>query len=135
MISPDTRQNVTRLRTRQDSNFRQQIMTAITWDISALDFVDKNIGKSLRDLIMKIESRQKPGQQLFHAVDETWNHNYLLDVYFYFTKLDFHIYCFPVVHKCSVISGMPPCFPFIVDYRSCLVLRLQRLSLKIASLA
>jgi hypothetical protein len=24
---------------------------------------------------MKIESRQQPGQQLFHSVDETWNHN------------------------------------------------------------
>jgi hypothetical protein len=44
-------------------------------EVSALDFVDKKIGRSLRDLIMKIEFRQKPGQQLFHAVDETWNHN------------------------------------------------------------
>jgi hypothetical protein len=74
MIWPETRQNVTRLRARQD-NFQRQIITAISWDISTLDFVDKKIGRSLRDLIMKIESRQQPGQQLFHSVDETWNHN------------------------------------------------------------
>jgi hypothetical protein len=74
MISPDTRQNVTRLRARQD-DFQQQIMLAISWDISALDFVDVQIGRSLRDLVMKIESRQHPGQQLFHVVDETWNQN------------------------------------------------------------
>jgi hypothetical protein len=74
MISPDTRQNVTRLRARQD-NFQQQILPAISWDISALDFVDAQIGRSLRDLVMKIESRQHPGQQLFHVVDEAWNQN------------------------------------------------------------
>jgi hypothetical protein len=56
MFSPDTRQNVTRLRARQD-NFQQQIVSAITWDISALDFVDPKIGHSLRTLVMKIESR------------------------------------------------------------------------------
>jgi hypothetical protein len=50
-------------------------MSAISWDISVLDFVDPVIGLSLRDLVMKIESRFKPGQKLFHIVDETWNGN------------------------------------------------------------
>jgi hypothetical protein len=74
MISPDTRQNVTRLPACQD-NFQQQIMSAISWDISALDFVDAQIGRSLGDLVMKIESGQHPGQKLFHVGDETWNQN------------------------------------------------------------
>jgi hypothetical protein len=46
-------------------------MSAISWDISELDFIDPVIGRSLRDLVMKIKSRSKPGQQLFHIVDET----------------------------------------------------------------
>jgi hypothetical protein len=74
MISPDTRQNVTRLRTRQD-NFQKQICSAVSWDISAIDFVDPVIGRSLRELIMSIESRQFPGQPLFHIVDLTWSKN------------------------------------------------------------
>jgi hypothetical protein len=74
MISPDTRQNVSRLKARQ-ANFQAQIMSAISWDIEALDFVDHVIGWSLRDLIMKIESRTNPGNQLFHLVDATWNGN------------------------------------------------------------
>jgi hypothetical protein len=74
MISPDTRQNVTRLRVRQD-NFQQQVLSATTWDFTAVDFVDPTIGRSLRELIMKIHSREHPGQQLFHSVDETWNNN------------------------------------------------------------
>jgi hypothetical protein len=74
MISPDTRQNVTRLRARQD-NFQKQIGSATSWDILALDFVDSQLQRSLRDLVMKIESRTVPGQPLFHAVDETWNQN------------------------------------------------------------
>jgi hypothetical protein len=74
MIAPDTRQNVTRLRLRQD-NFQKQIHTAISWDIEALDFIDPQLNRSLRSLIMKIESRLVPGQPLFHVVDETWNQN------------------------------------------------------------
>jgi hypothetical protein len=74
MISPETRQNVTRLRVRQD-NFQQQVMSAITWDFTAVDFVDPKIGRSLRALIMNIHSREHAGQQLFHSVDETWNNN------------------------------------------------------------
>jgi hypothetical protein len=73
-ISPATRQNVSRLKARQ-ANFQAQIMSAISWDIEALDFVDHVIGWSLRDLIMKIESRTNPGHQLFHLVDATWNGN------------------------------------------------------------
>jgi hypothetical protein len=74
MISPETRQNVTRLRARQD-NFQKQIGNAISWDIMALDFVDSTLQRSLRDLIMKIESRTVRGQPLFHSVEETWNQN------------------------------------------------------------
>jgi uncharacterized coiled-coil protein SlyX len=57
MISPETRQNVTRLRASQD-NFQKQIGNAISWDIMALDFVDSKLQRSLRDLIIKIESRR-----------------------------------------------------------------------------
>lgn len=74
MISPETRQNVSRLRTRQ-SNFEEQVITVTSWDISALDYVDPTIGRTLRELLMKIESRTVPGQQLFHIVDDTWNLN------------------------------------------------------------
>ncbi len=74
VISPETRQNVTRLRARQD-NFQKQIGDAISWDVMALDFVDSTLQRSLRDLIMKIESRTVPGQPSFHSVDETWNQN------------------------------------------------------------
>ena len=44
MISPDTCQNVSRLRTRQD-NFQQKIERCVTWDIEALDFVDLRIDR------------------------------------------------------------------------------------------
>jgi hypothetical protein len=74
MISPDTPQNVTCLRARQ-GNFQKQIGSATSWDIMALDFVDSQLQRSLRDLVMKIESRTVPGQSLFHVVDETWNQN------------------------------------------------------------
>ena len=81
MISPETRQNVSRLRARQD-NFQKQIAHCISWDIDALDFVDPRIGRSLRDLIMKIESRTVIGQPLFHVVDQTWNKNGFVFVFF-----------------------------------------------------
>jgi hypothetical protein len=74
MISPATRQNASRLKARQ-ANFQAQIMSAISWDIEALDFVDHIIGWLLRDLIMKIESRTNTGHPLFHLVDATWNGN------------------------------------------------------------
>ena len=74
MISPETRQNVSRLRVRQD-NFQKQIERCVSWDIDALDFVDPTLGRSLRDLIMKIESRTVVGQPLFHTVDQTWDQN------------------------------------------------------------
>jgi hypothetical protein len=51
MVSPDIRQNVTRLRARQD-NFQKQIGSATSWDIMALDFVDSQLQRSLRDLVM-----------------------------------------------------------------------------------
>jgi len=74
MISPETRQNVSRLRVRQD-NFQKKIERCVTWDLEALDFVDPILGRSLRDLIMKIESRTVVGQPLFHSVDLTWDKN------------------------------------------------------------
>jgi hypothetical protein len=103
MISPDTRQNVTRLRSRQD-NFQQQILSAVSWDISALDFVDVQIGRSLRELAMKIESRQMPGQQLFHLVDETWNQN------------GFHLAYFPNVEEAEARAMMMSLIPFLVHH-------------------
>ena len=39
MISPETRQNVSRLRVRQD-NFQKKIERCVTWDLETLDFVD-----------------------------------------------------------------------------------------------
>jgi hypothetical protein len=93
---------VTRLRARQD-NFQQQILSAISWDISALDFVDAQIGRSLRDLVMKIESRQHPGQQLFHVVDETWNQN------------GFHFAFFPNV-EAEARAMMMSLIPFLVHH-------------------
>jgi hypothetical protein len=74
MISPATRQNISHLKARQ-ANFQAQIMSAISWDIEALNFVEHVIGWSLRDLIMKIESHTNPGHQLFYLVDTTWNGN------------------------------------------------------------
>jgi hypothetical protein len=74
MISPETRQNVSRLRAMQD-NFKKQVISVTSWDISALDYVNNTIGRSLQELLMKIESRSVPGQQLFHVVDETRNQN------------------------------------------------------------
>ena len=62
------------LRIRQD-NFQKQIEQCVTWDLEALDFVDLQLGRSLRDLIMKIESRTVVGQPLFHSVDQTWDKN------------------------------------------------------------
>jgi hypothetical protein len=102
MISPDTRQNVTRLRARQD-NFQQQIVSAITWDISALDFVDPKIGHSLRTLVMMIESRSVKGQPLFHVVDETWNQN------------GFHFAFFPNV-EAEARAMMMALIPFLVHF-------------------
>jgi hypothetical protein len=102
MISPDTCQNVTRLRSRQD-NFQQQILSAISWDISALDFVDVKIGRSLREPVMKIESRQTPGQQLFHLVDETWNQN------------GFH-FAFSSTVKAEARAMMMSLIPFLVHH-------------------
>jgi hypothetical protein len=81
MIAPDTRQSVSRLRARQD-NFQKKVATCISWDIDALDFVDHRLGRSLRDLIMKIESRTVIGQPLFHVVDQTWNKNGFVFVFF-----------------------------------------------------
>jgi hypothetical protein len=78
-------------------------MAAISWDISALDFVDPIIGCSLQNLIMKIESRQTPGQQLFHFVDETWNHN------------GFHFAFFPNV-EAEARSMMMALIPFLVHH-------------------
>ena len=74
MISSETRQNVLRLRIRQD-NFQKQIERCVTWDLEALDFVDLRLGRSLRDLIMKIESRTVVGHPLFHSVDQIWDKN------------------------------------------------------------
>jgi hypothetical protein len=102
MISPDTRQNVNRLRARQD-NFQKQVLSALSWDISALDYVDGKIGRSLRDLVMKIESRTIPGQQLFHVVDETWNQN------------GFHFAFFPNVET-EARSMMMALLPFLVHH-------------------
>ena len=74
MISPETRQNVARLRVWQD-HFQKQIERCVTWDFEALDFVDLRLGCSLRDLIMIFESRTVVGQPLFHMVDQTWDKN------------------------------------------------------------
>ena len=75
MISPESRQNVSRLRVRQD-NLQKQIERCVTWDLEAMDFVHLRLGRSLlRDLIMKIESRTVVGQPLFHSVDQTWDKN------------------------------------------------------------
>jgi hypothetical protein len=87
---------------RQD-NFQQQIVSAITWDISALDFVDPKIGHSLRTLVMKIESRSVKGQPLFHVVDETWNQN------------DFHFAFFPNV-EAEARAMMMALIPFLVHF-------------------
>jgi hypothetical protein len=72
LMSPETRQNVTRLCNCQ-GNFQKQTFSAISWDIAALDFVDPVIGRLLRDVVMKIESCHFPRQQLFHVSDKNWN--------------------------------------------------------------
>lgn len=72
MISPETRQNCNHLRARR-SNFAEKVDTTLTYDIIGLDYIDLTIGRSLREIVMKIGFCTVPEQQLFHSVDVSWN--------------------------------------------------------------
>ena len=61
MISPATKQSVSRLRTRQDT-FQQKVERCVTWDIDALDFADPTLGRSLGNLLISLRDRLAPEQ-------------------------------------------------------------------------
>jgi hypothetical protein len=73
--SPDlnlkTRSKVERLRERQ-GRFAKNIVQIRTWDISQLDFHDRFIDASLRDLIMQIPAPTLKKLTMFHHMDRHW---------------------------------------------------------------
>jgi len=73
-MGPTSRAKVDRLRNRQH-NFVQFSLTAQTWEIATLDFVDSHLGTSLRQLLMSIPSFQFPNRFVFHSVDPQWQRN------------------------------------------------------------
>jgi len=73
-MGPSSRAKVDRLRNRQ-SSFVQFSLSAQTWEIATLDYVDPELGTSLRQLLMSIPSSQIPNRFVFHSVDPHWQRN------------------------------------------------------------
>ena len=71
MTTNNTRVKMDRLRAKQ-ANFNHGLIRVTTWELNSLDYVSKELGVSLRDLIMGIRSKDKPHLTLFHSVDDHW---------------------------------------------------------------
>jgi hypothetical protein len=72
LVNKDAQTKVERLRNRQAA-FTHHVAKVETWEIASLDFHDSVLdGKSLRDFIMEIHSKEHPHLSLFHSVDKKW---------------------------------------------------------------
>jgi hypothetical protein len=71
MTTLPTRVKMDRLRTKQ-ATFNNGIIRVTIWELNSLDYVSKELGVSLRALIMGIKSKDKPHLTLFHSIDDHW---------------------------------------------------------------
>jgi len=55
--------------------FLLNMETCITWELLTLDLVDSTTGANLRQFIMNIPDPERPGEQLFHAINKMLRHN------------------------------------------------------------
>lgn len=50
-------------------------MRVHSWEVAGLDFYDKTLASSLRQILMSIKANTQPKLSLFHSVDKEWNGN------------------------------------------------------------
>jgi hypothetical protein len=83
--------------------FTTQVSSAISYMISDLDSFDSTIGKTLRQALMQMRSKQFPDQNLFLAVDTSWNGSF---VSFLFKK-DLE----------AEVNGILPALPLVLQHK------------------
>jgi hypothetical protein len=74
IISQHSKEKFGQVIAKQEA-FTAHLATGTSWEYSQnllLDFVPKNVTKSLCKVIMNIMSSKFPGKPVFHSVDPTW---------------------------------------------------------------